>query len=337
MPARLYNLVTGFKLYRSPSGLPGRAEALRYEILKHSYAPAQVFAVELNGVLRGYLELLRPANVVTAVADVLAGYAVAGRANTRALPWLLTATVCLYAGGVVLNDFFDRGLDAVERPERPIPSGRVPAPGAAALGAALLAAGVVAAAQGTLAAAALAATIVVLVVLYDARVKRHPIAGPVNMGLCRGFNLLLGVAAVPAAVAVSWPIALISVVYIAAVTTVSRGEVHGGKAGAAAFALISLGGVLAALALLGLNAGGLGEISALVLAALLGYRVLPPFWRVHNDPRPLVIRQAVKTGVLSLVLVDAAISAAYAGPLYGAVVLATALVAGSLARLFSVT
>ena len=123
-------------------------------------------------MLRGYLELLRPANVVTAVADVLAGYAVAGRANTRALPWLLTATVCLYAGGLVLNDFSDRGLDAVERPERPIPSGRVPAPGAAALGAALLAAGVVAAAQGTLAAAALAATIVVLVVLYDARVKR---------------------------------------------------------------------------------------------------------------------------------------------------------------------
>jgi 4-hydroxybenzoate polyprenyltransferase len=292
--------------------------------------------VELNGVLRGYLELLRPANVVTAVADVLAGYAVAGRANAPVLPWLLTATVCLYAGGVVLNDFFDRGLDAVERPERPIPSGRVPAPRAAALGAAFLAAGVIAAAQGTWAAAAIAAAIVVLVVLYDARVKRHAIAGPVNMGLCRGLNLLLGVAAVPAALAGSWPIALISVVYIAAVTTVSRGEVHGGKAGGAAFALISLVGVLAALTVIGLDAGGRG-ISALVLTALLGYRVLPPFWRVHNDPQPLVIRRAVKTGVLSLVFVDAAISAAYAGPLYGAAVLATALVAGSLARLFSVT
>ena len=288
-------------------------------------------------MLRGYLELLRPANVVTAVADVLAGYAVAGRANGPALPWLLAATVCLYAGGVVLNDFFDRKLDAVERPERPIPSGRVPPARAAALGGALLAAGVVAAARGTWAAAAIAGAIVVLVVLYDARVKRHAIAGPVNMGLCRGLNLLLGVAAVPVVVAGSWPIALISVVYIAAVTTVSRGEVHGGKAGAAAFALISLGGVLAALTVIGLDAGGRGEISALVLTALLGYRVLPPFWRVHTDPRPLVIRRAVKTGVLSLVLVDAAISAAYGGPLYTVAVLATALVAGSLARLFSVT
>jgi len=293
--------------------------------------------VELNSVLRGYLELLRPANVVTAVADVLAGYAVAGRANGPALPWLLAATVCLYAGGVVLNDFFDRELDAVERPERPIPSGRVPASRAAALGAALLAAGVVAAARGTWAAAAIAVGIVVLVVLYDARVKRHAIAGPLNMGLCRGLNVLLGVAAVPAALAGSWPIALISVVYIAAVTTISRGEVHGGKAGAAAFALISLSGVLAALAVIGLGAGGSGEIAALVLTALLAYRVLPPFWRARNDPRPLVIRQAVRTGVLSLVLVDAAISAAYGGPLYSVAVLATALVAGSLARVFSVT
>ena len=288
-------------------------------------------------MLRGYLELVRPANVVTAVADVLAGYAVAGRANGPALPWLLAATVCLYAGGVVLNDFFDREFDAIERPERPIPSGRVPAPRAAALGAALLAAGMVAAARGTWPAGAIAAAIAVLVVLYDARLKRHAIAGPVNMGLCRGLNLLLGVAAVPAALAGSWPIAVISVVYIAAVTTVSRGEVHGGKAGAAAVALISLGGVLTALTVIGLGAGGRGEIAALVLTALLGYRVLPPFWRVHNDPRPLVIRRAVKTGVLSLVLVDAAISAAYAGPLYGVAVLATALVAGSLARLFSVT
>jgi 4-hydroxybenzoate polyprenyltransferase len=293
--------------------------------------------VELNGVLRGYLELLRPANVVTAVADVLAGYAVAGRANSRALPWLLTATVCLYAGGVVLNDFFDRELDAVERPERPIPSGRVPARHAAALGTALLAGGVVTAAQGTSAAGAVAAAIALLVVLYDARAKRHALAGPVNMGLCRGLNLLLGVAAVPAALAGNWPIALISVVYIAAVTTVSRGEVHGGKAGAAAFALISLGGVLAALTAIGLDAGGGGQTLALVLTALLGYRVLPPFWQVYKDPGPLVIRRAVKAGVLSLVLIDAAISAAYAGPLYGAAVLATALVAGSLARLFAVT
>lgn len=288
-------------------------------------------------MLRGYLELLRPANVVTAVADVLAGYAVAGRANHRALPWLLGATVCLYAGGIVLNDFFDRRVDAIERPERPIPSGRVPASSAAMLGGALLAAGAAAAAQATLAAALIAIALAALIVLYDARLKRYSIAGPLNMGLCRGLNLLLGVAAIPAALAGRWPIALIAVVYIAAVTVVSRGEVHGGRRGAATFALISLSGVLVALLMIGGRGRGIGQFVVLALLAVLAYRVLPPFWRVRNDPSPAVIRRAVRAGVLSLVLVDAAISVAYAGPVYGAAVLATALVAGSLARLFAVT
>ncbi len=288
-------------------------------------------------MLRGYLELLRPANVITAVADVLAGYAVAGRTNHRALPWLLGATVCLYAGGVVLNDFFDRRLDSIERPERPIPSGRVPAAAAALLGGTLLAAGVAAAAQATLAAALVATTLAALIVLYDAWLKRYSPAGPINMGLCRGLNLLLGVAAVPAVLAGRWPVALIAVAYIAAVTVVSRGEVHGGKRGAATFALISLSGVLVALLAIGRRAPGFEQLAAFAVLAVLAYRVLPPFWRVRYEPTPAVIRRAVKAGVLSLVLVDAVISVAYAGPAYGAAVLATALVASSLARLFSVT
>lgn len=287
-------------------------------------------------MLRAYLELLRPPNVMTAVADVLAGYAVAGLGNGRALPWLVAATACLYASGVVLNDYFDRRLDAVERPERPIPSGRVPPSGAAALGAVLLVAGVATASQATRAAGLTALVMAVLIVLYDAWSKRHAIAGPVNMGLCRALNLVLGIAAVPAALADHWPLALVSLVYIAAVTLVSRGEVHGGKLGAAALALVSLAGVVAALAVISLGAGA-RSVVGLALTAGLAWRVLPPFWAVFRDSRPALIRQAVKAGVLSLVLVDAVISAAYAGPLYTAAVLATAVLAGVLARMFSVT
>jgi 4-hydroxybenzoate polyprenyltransferase len=274
--------------------------------------------------------------VVTAIADVLAGYAVAGRSHPRALPWLVGATMCLYAGGVVLNDVFDRDVDAVERPERPIPSGRVSASRAAALGTSLLAAGVLAASQATRDALIVSMAIAGFVILYDARTKRHAVAGPINMGVCRGLNLLLGVSAVAGAVWSRWPIALFAVVYIAAVTAVSRGEVHGGRSTVAAVALISLAGIV--IGLLTLAAGAsTGRLAAIVLVGALAYRILPPYWQVVKDPRPVVIRRAVKAGVLSLVLVDSAISAVYAGPLYAAAVLMTGLVAGSLARLFSVT
>jgi 4-hydroxybenzoate polyprenyltransferase len=292
--------------------------------------------LELKVVLRGYLELLRPPNVMTAVADVLAGYAIAGLSNSPALPWLLGATACLYAGGVVLNDFFDRHLDAIERPERPLPSGRVPAGGAAALGGGLLVAGIALASRGTPASGVIAAGIAAMVLLYDSWTKRYGVLGPATMGACRALNLLLGMAAAPGVLAGRWPLALIPFIYIAAVTLVSRGEVHGGKRGAARLALISLGVVIIVLA--GISAGaGAGRLAALAITLLLAWRVLPPFWRVCKDPGPAGIRHAVKAGVLSLVLVDATLGAAYGGNLYGVVVLATAVVAAGLARLFSVT
>jgi UbiA prenyltransferase family protein len=284
---------------------------------------------------RGYIELLRPANVATALADVLAGYAIAGLGNHRALPWLLVATACLYAGGVVLNDVFDRELDRIERPERPIPSGRAAVGRAATLGAALLAAGVTSASQATADAMRVAVSIAALVLVYDAWGKRSPILAPLNMGLCRALNLLLGAAAVPAALREHWPVALIPLAYIAAVTALSRGEVHGGRRGPAGFALISLSAALAGSAILALRSGH-RLVATLVLVCLIA-RVAPPFVRASMSGEPGLIRYAVKQGVLSLVLLNAVIATAYAGSVYGAAVLVTALLAGWLARTFAVT
>ena len=64
----------------------------------------------------GHLRLLRPANLVTSCADVLAGSMIVG-AHDSSLFWRLSASVGLYAGGVALNDFFDRNIDGVEHPE----------------------------------------------------------------------------------------------------------------------------------------------------------------------------------------------------------------------------
>jgi len=281
-----------------------------------------------------WLELLRPANVTTALADVLAGFAVAGLGPMAALPWLLAATAALYAGGIVLNDYFDRHLDAVERPERPIPSGRISPGAAAALGTALLAGGVVAAGMAGRVAGFTALAIAGLVVGYDAWGKRQRLTGPVMMGGCRALNLLLGISANPAALAVAWPLGAVPLVYIAGVTVVSRGEVAGGSRRAAGLGLGAVAAVLSAVAVLSV---GTRSWAGLVLAGVLAWRVVPAFARAYNDGRPAAIRHAVRTGVLSLVLLDAVIGAVFAGALYSLVILATALLAGWLARRFAVT
>ncbi len=284
---------------------------------------------------RPYLALLRPANVVTALADVLAGYAAAGVPVPVTVHWLLGATACLYAGGVVLNDYFDRDLDRIERPERPIPSGQIPASRAAALGAALLGTGVALAAAVNAASLAVAAGIAALVLLYDTWGKHYLVIAPMNMGLCRALNLLLGVSAAPGALAANLPLAGIPLAYIAAVTAVSRGEVHGGDRRIAAGALVSLGLALTGLAIV-VVASRHAVWAGIVLAALV-WRVVPPFVQVLRTVRALDIRRAVVRGVLSLALVNTVIGTALAGPAYGGVVLATALAARWLARRLAVT
>jgi len=283
---------------------------------------------------RAYLELVRPPNVTTAVADVLAGYAVAGAPWPGSVGWLLGATVCLYAGGIVLNDVFDLEIDRLERPERPIPSGRVTRRAAGRFGALLLAAGAGLAWGGGRATGLVALATALCIVLYDAVGKRQP-WGPVNMGLCRAGNLMLGIAATPAALRWAWPLALLPLAYITAVTAVSRGEVHGGNRPVAAFALISLGAVL--LALLWLSWTPQWSPAGLILVAALAARVLPPFVRAWRRPTAATTRLAVRSGVLSLMLLDGVVGAIYAGTLYAAGIVVTAVAAGWLARRFAVT
>ena len=284
--------------------------------------------------LWAYLTLTRPANVVTALADVLAGAAAAG--TSAGLPGLLVATAALYAGGVVLNDVIDADLDARERPERPIPSGRASRTGAGWLGGGLLAAGIIAAFAVSAASGAVAAATAAMILLYDGWAKHHPLAGPVVMGLCRGLNLMLGVSALPTALGAVWSLTLLPVAYVAAITAISRGEVHGGKRGTGWLAVVLLAAVLGSLAGVQAQQGHLLPYGLFFLA-LLAWRVLPPFVTAARNPQPAAIGGAVRAGVLSLILLDAALAAGFAGPVHGLAVLALWPVSMRLARLFAVT
>ena len=287
--------------------------------------------------LFAYLQLARPANVVTAWADILAGYGAAGLAfspDILPLLWLLLATTGLYAGGVTFNDVFDAELDAVERPERPIPSDRATVLEAALLGGTLLAIGILAAFQVSPLSAALAAGIALSALLYDKFGKHTSVFGPINMGLCRGGNLLLGMTA--AGSLPLWFLLFIPLAYIGAVTAISRGEVSGGDRETGAIALLLLGVTLCAL--LGLSIlPSVRFLSLLPFVLLLAVLTISPFLRATRMPDALTVRAAVKAGVLSLIVVDGAIAAGFAGPLYGLCVLALLPLSVGIARLFAVT
>ncbi len=296
----------------------------------------------------GYLELMRPANIVTAWADILVGFAASGSSlifanlmngeavNLIPLAWLLLATTGLYGGGIVFNDVFDAELDAKERPTRAIPSQRVSVQNATRLGILLLIIGCLAAVQVSLLSGAIAVIITFAALFYDAISKHHPVFGPMNMGLCRGSNLLLGVSVIPAMVGERWYLALIPILYIAAITAISQGEVHGGKKITGTVAVLLIVIVLTAILALAIFTD-YSAIAALPFAILLGIRVLPMFIQAALEPIPDKIRTAVKAGVLSLIILDATMASGFAGWYYGILVVILLPLSMSLAKLFAVT
>jgi len=300
--------------------------------------------------LMAYLRLTRPANIVTAIADILAGIAVSGAAILLIWPelavgprpgfaswvWLCVATIGLYGGGVAFNDVFDAELDRVERPERPIPSGIVPLRNAAIMAGALLLIGVIAAWQVSLLSGLIALAVAILCILYDAWGKHQSIFGPINMGLCRTGNLLLGVSIVPEMVETYWYLGLIPLVYIAAITMISRGEVHGEnktalQGGGAMYGLVVL-------SLLGLSfSNPTPWWQALPFLLLLCYMIFPPLLRALNTQKPQLIGKAVKAGVIAQIVVNSTLASVFAGWQFGILVVLLLPLSIWIARKFAVT
>ncbi|MEG8278150.1 UbiA family prenyltransferase [Streptomyces sp. AHA2] len=159
--------------------------------------------------------------------DALAGTAAAGAAPNARTLLAIGSSLCLYEAGMALNDWADLGVDAVERPERPLPSGRVRPAAALTAACALTGAGLALAARAGRPALAVAAPLAATVWAYDLGLKHTP-AGPVAMGAARGLDLLLGAAATTGRTRPAVPSAALLGTHTLAVTTVSRQEARGG-------------------------------------------------------------------------------------------------------------
>ena len=283
---------------------------------------------------------MRPANIVTAISDILAGIAISGfflssPEDHSPVVWLILSTMGLYGGGVVMNDVFDADLDAIERPERPIPSGLISRAEATTLGLSLLLAGVVFAFLASVLSGTLALVIAVAALIYDRWAKHDAILGPLNMGVCRGLNLLLGISIIPGSVAEHWYLAIVPIIYIAAITMISRGEVHGGKKitmySAAVLYIVAMCGIL----YVSVQHGQ--AIGTLLFVLIWAFMVFLPLKNAIGKPEGRLIGRAVKAGVLALILMNAAWASAFGVTYLALIIILLLPLSILLARMFAVT
>jgi 4-hydroxybenzoate polyprenyltransferase len=253
--------------------------------------------------------LVRLPAALSVPGDALAGMAATaagiGPGRRLALP---AASTLLYWAGMALNDFADRDLDRTERPERPIPSGRVRPGEALGLATGLSVAAVaVAAWAGGRPAARTAATLTGAVWAYDLVLKDGP-AGPAAMATTRGLDVLLGAAlSDPGSTdtrAVARSIVAVAL-HTVGVTVLSRGEVHGSDPARAAAAITAT--VLGASTAISTRQGR--RPLALALAAVYTAAVARAQLAAFRSPDPATVRAATGAGVRGLVPLQAALLA----------------------------
>ena len=140
------------------------------------------------------LKLGRVSNLPTVWTNTLAGTLVAGGSwQDPRIAIVIVAISLFYEGGMFLNDYFDREIDARERPERPIPSFEISPGKVAAIGSGLIVGGLVLLAFLGLQALGVGLLLAASIVVYDRHHKGNPFA-PVLMGVCRA--LVYAIAAV---------------------------------------------------------------------------------------------------------------------------------------------
>ncbi len=291
----------------------------------------------MKPITKSYLELIRLPGMFTAHADICAAFMIAapGTAKADSFILLLLATSCFFSAGMALNDYFDAGIDSIERPYRPIPSGRVSRRSALALGLGLLVIGAgFAYCVGPLP-FRISLALILAILLYDGWLKDISVVGPLAMASCRYLNFLLGLSLAPFS---GWGyIPLINAIYIFGVTTLSRKETEGGRSirhiGTAAICTACIPLITCLLYFQGILSSVSAWFLSLVLSIYLSRKIL--HHQVSHSPESY--QKVIKELLLSIIILDTVIASGGISVFPAVSILLLYLPARYAVRLFKIT
>ena len=293
--------------------------------------------------LLAYLRLLRLPAVFTAMADIFLGFLLTHSSLEPFLSFgmLLLASSSLYLSGMVFNDVFDRHVDARERPSRPIPSGDITLSSAITLGGLLMLAGLAAASVCGTNSLVVAGILTLSILAYDGFLKNTPF-GPLAMGACRFLNVMLGASALATPSAL-WDLPQLHVaaglgIYIVGVTWFARQEAQQSQRAQllGGMAVVNLG--IAVLVAFILQGDGHNQLMVLFVIGIIGLTINRRLAAALLNPVPQKVQLAIRTMLLSLVMLDATLVLFATGDATNAIATASLLVpAIALGRWISVT
>ena len=260
--------------------------------------------MSLGQYIRQFALLIRFPNSFTVVANVLAATAVAGGFDDAISPlfWLMFASLCLYHGGIILNDCLDIEEDRKTQPDRPLVKGFLPYAYAWGLGWFLLFMGILVLSFFDRQTMMVGMGLLGAILAYNFS-PREGLVGCAFMGLCRSLNWLVVLSAFGAAEQ-AWPYAALVGVYVMSLTFLSRDENYAQRKWLVGLCMASL--LLGTVGfLLQFEGRGIHYIAS-VTVIVAGLSVL--FYRLfqlyrHYSPRN--IRAIVMIMILGMIPLDA--------------------------------
>lgn len=139
-----------------------------------------------------FLELMRPANCLMAAVAAIIGLLIAGGREIEAAILIFLAVFLVTGAGNAVNDYFDREIDAINRPNRPVPSGRITPRSTLLWSLALFLAGCALAGLVNELCLAIAAANSILLYIYARNLKATPLAGNLCVAYLTGSTFLFG-------------------------------------------------------------------------------------------------------------------------------------------------
>ena len=263
-------------------------------------------------MIKHYLEIIRPPNVITTIADILAGISIpvfvySTTYSVYNIMYLIIGSACLYSGGIVFNDILDIATDTKERPKRPLPSKKISLRKAIIYGLSLFSFGTIFCYINSKQSAIIAIIIILLTFTYNAKTKKRQYLGAINMGLCRSLNFILGVSIANIfEIKVMILFSLIPLIFVSCITLISHNEVNGNSKSE-----LKVGVLIDIIILCSLLTITFIKKSLIIIPWIMiiiwGYINLKSKYIAIIKNNPQNVQECVKKGVLSLIIINSII------------------------------
>ena len=264
-----------------------------------------------NFSVRDYLVLVRLPNLFTLPSNILVGIAAISSLAftlTSFIQFLLlvTISVLLYCVGIVLNDLYDFDIDKKERPNRPLPSGKISRRSAIVLVAIFSTLALILSLLVSFSTLVISSILFLTIFGYDKYLKNTH-AGPLTIASARVMNILLGtsvsfrsVDSYSQIVTLTF-VLIITFVYVSLIGFISRYEVRGFSDNAKLLPPAIVAIVISSIILFSLM--GFFKLESLIILSLFSLIMLISFSRIYRRDSGRT-QQIVRNMILSIIVLD---------------------------------